>query len=39
LPQQYSSAKIIVVDKSGKVLKEVNVSVTAKEVQQLMHQR
>jgi len=30
LPQQYSSAKIIVVDKSGKVLKEVNVSGNSK---------
>jgi len=26
LPQQYSSAKIVVFDKTGKVLKEVNVS-------------
>jgi len=30
LPQQYSSAKIIVVDKSGKVLKEVNISGSGK---------
>lgn len=26
LPQQYSSAKMIVVDRAGKVLKEINVS-------------
>ena len=26
LPEQYSSAKMIVVDKSGKVLKEINIS-------------
>jgi len=26
LPQQYSAAKIIVVDKGGKILKEVNIS-------------
>jgi len=30
LPRQHSSAKIIVVDKSGKVLKEVNVSGNSK---------
>jgi hypothetical protein len=30
LPQTYSSAKIVVVDKSGKVLKEVNVSGSGK---------
>ena len=32
LPQKYSSAKIIVVDKAGKVLKEVNVSEEVREV-------
>lgn len=30
LPQTYSSAKIIIVDKSGKVLKEVNISTAGK---------
>ena len=30
LPQQFSSAKIIVTDKSGKVLKEVNLSGSGK---------
>ena len=30
LPKKYSSAKIIVVDKSGKVLKEINISGSGK---------
>ena len=30
LPQKYSSAKIMVVDKSGKILKEINVSGSGK---------